>query len=56
MKTVISFRIWSGCRAGASPTRYMERQPERLPYNQNAFASALRQKWRSVSEKALLQD
>ncbi len=50
------FRISSGCRAGASPAGGRRRQPERLPYKQNAIATALRQNRRSVSEKALLQD
>ena len=54
--TAMCFRISSGCRAGASPAKGKTRQPERLPYKQNAIATALREKRRSVSEKASLQD
>jgi hypothetical protein len=50
------FRISSGCRAGASPAGGRRRQPERLPYKQNAIAFALRDERRSVSEKARLQN
>ncbi len=32
------FSFLSGCRAGASPASCTKRQPERLPYKQNAFA------------------
>ena len=56
IRTKISFLILSGCRAGASPGSCTKRQPERLPYKQNAFACVLSDSWRSVSEKALLQD
>ena len=35
----VSLRISSGCRAGASPAGGRRRQPERLPYKQNAIAS-----------------
>ena len=52
----ICFRIWSGCRAGASPASWIKRQPERLSYKQNAFACVLSDSWRGVSEKAPLQD
>ena len=34
----------------------MKRQPERLPYKQNAFACVLSDSWRGVSEKAPLQN
>src|SRR5438876_1698155 len=37
IRTKISFLILSGCRAGASPASCTKRQPERLPYKQNAF-------------------
>jgi hypothetical protein len=50
------FRISSGCRAGAWPASGERRQPQRLPYKQNAIATALRDERRSVSEKARLQD
>ena len=33
--------VISGCRAGASPAGLEERQPERLPYKQNAITCAL---------------
>src|SRR5437762_13742110 len=56
IRTKISFLILSGCRAGASPASCTKRQPERLPYKQNAFACVLSDSWRGVSEKALLQD
>src|SRR5437773_10563964 len=56
IRTTNSFLISSGCRAGASPASCTKRQPERLPYKQNAFACVLSDSWRSVSEKALLQD
>ena len=52
----ISFRILSGCRAGASPASCTKRQPERLPYKQNALGCALNEKGRGVSEKAPLQN
>src|SRR5882724_2782517 len=52
----ILFAFCSGCRAGASPASWIKRQPERLPYKQNAFACVLGNSWRSVSEKAPLQD
>ncbi|SRR6266498_3197712 len=52
----ISFRISSGCRAGASPASWRKRQPERLPYKQNADVRVLRAKRRGVSKKAPLQD
>ena len=50
------FSFCSGCRAGASPASWIKRQPERLPYKQNAFACVLSERWRGVSEKALLQN
>ena len=56
IRTTNSFLISSGCRAGASPASCIKRQPERLPYKQNAFACVLSDSWGSVSEKALLQD
>src|SRR5882724_7309469 len=56
IKGKISLLILSGCRAGASPASWIKRQPERLPYKQNAFACVLSDSWRSVSEKASLQD
>ena len=56
IRAKISFLISSGCRAGASPARCTKRQPERLPYKQNAFACVLSDSWGSVSQKALLQD
>ena len=54
--TAMCFRISSGCRAGARLPKGETWQPERLPYKQNAIATVLREKRRSVSEKALLQD
>ncbi len=56
IRTKISFLILSGCRAGASPASCTKRQPERLPYKQNAFACVLSDSWGSVSEKAPLQN
>src|SRR5207249_10373424 len=56
IRTTNSFLISSGCRAGASPASCIKRQPERLPYKQNAFACVLSDSWWGVSEKALLQD
>ena len=56
IRTKISFLILSGCRAGASPASCTKRQPERLPYKQNAFACVLNDAWRGMSEKAPLQD
>src|SRR5438034_5671718 len=56
IRTTNSFLISSGCRAGASPASCIKRQPERLPYKQNAFACVLSDSWGSVSEKALLQN
>src|SRR5438034_11110504 len=56
IRTTNSFLISSGCRAGASPASCIKRQPERLPYKQNAFACVLSDSWGSVSEKAPLQD
>ena len=50
------FSFCSGCRAGASPASCPKRQPERLPYKQNAITCALGEKGRGVSEKAPLQD
>ena len=50
------FRMSSGCRAGAWPATGETRQPQRLPYKQHAFATALRQERRSVCEKTLLQN
>ena len=49
------FRISSGCRADASSASEERRQPERLPYKQNAVATALPDERRRVSEKTLLQ-
>ena len=56
IRTKVSFLILSACRAGASPASCIKRQPERLPYKQNAFACVLSDSWGSVCQKAPLQD
>src|SRR5437588_1687285 len=56
IRITIPFRISSGCRASAWPASGETRQPERLPYKQNANASRLTADRRGVREKAPLQD